>query len=137
MTLFAGTSTGKAVSDRQRRKLDIVQQWPSRQSDHRTRDPDRRPEDHLRGPQWGGRVLQTTTAATGGAGQYRPPRSTWPLWPSTPLRVRSTLYAATLGRGMHDFKIVPGTAPPFFLQSPAGPYPFEASTSAIRSSPPA
>ena len=42
-----------------------------------------------------------------------------------------TLYAATLGRGMHDFEIVPLTAPSILLESPAGPYPFEASSSEI------
>ena len=42
-----------------------------------------------------------------------------------------TLYAATLGRGMHDFEIVPVTAPAILLQSPPGPYPFEASSSSV------
>jgi hypothetical protein len=42
-----------------------------------------------------------------------------------------TLYAATLGRGMHEFTVHTNTSLLFFLQSPPGPYPFEASTSDI------
>ena len=43
-----------------------------------------------------------------------------------------TLYAATLGRGMHDLEVVPlGGAPTILLQSPASPYPFETTTTPV------
>jgi hypothetical protein len=44
-----------------------------------------------------------------------------------------TLYAATLGRGMHDLEIVPltGVAPDILIQTPPSPYPVEATASQI------
>src|SRR5262249_44224510 len=48
------------------------------------------------------------------------------------MQSQHSLYAATLSRGMHDFKIVPASAPALNIQSPAPPYPVQLKTSPIQ-----